>query len=189
MFVAEERPLLLLIQFTLTLFLFLLILNNAEEIVTLSLSLLSHISLFITELHKTSVLEVLLSASGLLPVRNLLDAKLTVVRLTSALSPKLINLALTIVSFFLQVTKTLKVFFFLGSYTDGFLDLTPFDKVLLSLVLDDLLLQLFLFISAVALDLNALSVTSLDLFHQFLYAFSFNDFLASFNVFVILDVS
>ena len=48
--VAEQRLLLLLIESTLGLFVLLLTLNDAEEVVTLSLSLRGQLALFIAEL-------------------------------------------------------------------------------------------------------------------------------------------
>jgi hypothetical protein len=75
-----------------------------------------------------------------------------------------------------------------GSEAKGLLDLLTLNKVLGFLVLDDLLFENFLLLSAHSLDLNVFLVASLDFGHKLLHALSLNLLLTDFGILVLLYV-
>jgi hypothetical protein len=187
--VAKECLLLLLVDFAFALLIFFLALNDTQEVVALSLRLLGQLVLFIAELPQASLLKVLLDASSLLGVSLVFGANLTVLGFASTLSSQVVDLALTVICLLLQLTETLDFLLLFGGETNSLLDLLTLNKILCSLVVNDLLFKDFLLVSPHSFDLNVLRVASFYLSQKFLNAFGLHLFLTGFGNLVFFYVS
>ena len=185
----QQSFLLFLLQFTFQVLVLLLPLNDAQEVIALALSLLSHDVFLFAELNSASLLKVFLYSLSLFSISLLFDTGLLIVLLTGTLGSKLVDLTLSVVCLFLKLTETLKIYLLFGGNANSFFSLSLDNSILLSLVLNDLKLKSLLFFSALSFQFDALSVTSRDFFHAFFDTLSLNDLLASLSVFVFLDVS
>ena len=101
---VPEGSMSLLIELTLLIFLLLLLLDDAEELITLGLGLLGHQHLFLNELLSAGNIELLSLFTLQLSLLFLLSAGLTLTFLEGAFSTKGIDLTLTVSSTLLELT-------------------------------------------------------------------------------------
>ena len=94
----------LLIELTLLIFLLLLLLDDAEELITLSLGLLSHQHLFLNKLLSAGNIELLGLFTLQFGLLFLLSAGFTLTFLEGAFGTKGIDLTLTVCSTLLELT-------------------------------------------------------------------------------------
>lgn len=132
----------------------LLLLDNAQEIVTLGLRRNRDLLLLIFELFDACNLQVFLNLVDFHLLSGCASAGQLIGLFSSTLGFCFINLSLTVVSFFLKGEESLEFLLLFSGNSNGLSLLLLFNFVLGTLVFNDLLLECLLFISFDGLELD-----------------------------------
>jgi len=162
-----ESALLFLLQIPFLLFLFLLTLNDAEEIVAFCFGLSCHHGLALLELSLASDLELLTLTQMFFFFGNFFLSSLTFTLLECSFRPQSVNLSLTVSGFLLHCSETgnFHLFFFFDALLlSGF---SSFSCSFVCVVLNDLLLFIDFFLAGLLLLLEGNLVGSLDFGNHF----------------------
>jgi hypothetical protein len=161
--VVPELTLLLLLHLSFLLLVFLLALNDAQEIVTLSLGLVGQSALAFHELLLAGDFECVSLLACALLLSNLLASGSTLALLEGTLGTESINLRLSIGGLLLHLSEAGDLLFFLFLKTAFFKGLSDFTLNLLLVVTDDFLLFVEFALSKLGLLGEGNFVSGLDL--------------------------
>jgi len=176
--------LLLILKHAFLLLVFFLPLNNTEEIVALSLGLLSHHLLTLHKLSAASNIHVFCLLLGLLTLKDFLSALLAVTLFTGTFGSEGINLCLTVSSLLLHLTETGNFGLLLKSNTTLLFGFGSFTRNFILIVTDNFHVFIHLHLSHLGLLCEGYLISSLNLSDQFCVPLAF--FLSLSNLFLFL---
>jgi hypothetical protein len=159
--------LLLILKHTFLLLVFFLPLNNTEEIVALSLGLLSHHLLTLHKLSAASNIHVFSLLLGLLTLKDFLSALLAVTLFTGTFGSEGIDLCLTVSSLLLHLTETSNFGLLLKSNTTLLFGFGSFTRNFILIVTDNFHVFIHLHLAHLGLLCEGYLVGGLNLSYQF----------------------